>query len=266
MQKKNLALLIERVNLRTALVSLILFFSGFLLMLWAANDALWVGKATWKNLTESMGSLLFGTGLVTVAWDLFGKRAFAEELLSKASISHELIKAGIVQVTPSFQSRDIDWDELFKKAVKVDLLFAGSSTWRNQHFSHLENFLDKKDARLRVLLPDPQNPYVITEIAHRTDKKKDVAEAGINKAIDFFCNLSSRHPNAQIQIWLMKQAPLFSVFRFDNRAVVALYTHRRRLIGVPTVVCVEEGELFQYVIDEIEELVAQGNLSRELNI
>lgn len=266
MKRTNLALLIERVNLRSALVSFVLFVSGFLLMLWAASDALWIGKATWKNLTESMGSLLLGTGLVTVAWDLFGKRAFAEELLLKASISRELAEAGIVQVTRSFQSREIEWDELFRKAVKVDLLFAGSSTWRNQHFSQLAELLDRNNVRLRVLLPDPQDSSIIAEMARRTNKKEDVVKAGINKAIDFFCNLSKTHPNAQVQIWLMKQAPLFSVFRFDNKIVAALYSHRRKLVEVPTIMCVEGGELFQYIMDEIEELVLQDDLSQELNM
>lgn len=46
MQKMNLALLIERVNLRTALMAFIFFLGGFILMLWAANDALWLNRTT----------------------------------------------------------------------------------------------------------------------------------------------------------------------------------------------------------------------------
>ncbi len=266
MHKKNLTLLIERVNLRTALMAFVFFVGGFLLMLWAANDTLWLNRTTWKNLVESLGSLLFGTGLITAAWDLLGKRAFAEELLSKVSISRELASAGILQVKSSFQSREIDWENLFSRTIKIDLLFLGSSTWRNQHFRQLEAFVERTNTSLRVLLPDPNDSHTVSELAHRMDKKTNEIEVSINRAIDFFRDLSARHPHAQIQVWLVKQAPLFSIFRFDNKAVVSFYSHRRRLVEVPTFICTEGGELFNYVMEEVDELLRQNKLATKLNM
>ncbi|MFO0099254.1 MAG: hypothetical protein ACK52E_14505 [Aphanizomenon sp.] len=264
MRKNNLALLIERVNLWTALLSLIFFFSGFVLMLWAANDAVWSKIPQWKNLVESLGSLLFGTGLITFSWDLFGKRAFTEELLSLVKISQELATAGIIQVVPSFQSQKIDWESLFAQTTNFDLLSISSSTWRNQHFTELEMLAKKPNSRIRVLLPDPNHDHTVTEIAYRMDGQPNDVVNRIKDTINFFESLSKNYPNAQIQVWLIKQAPLFSIYRFNNKVIVAFYSHRRKRIEIPTFICREEGTLFGFFIDEFEAMLDGNNLSTRI--
>lgn len=262
--EKNTALLSERVNLRSALLALCLFVVGLLFMIWAANKTLWAQDSTWQKLVETLGTSLLVTGLITIAWDLIGKRAFAEELLSKVSMSRELMDAGIIQVVSSFQSREIDWDALFEKATDVDLLFLGSSTWRNHNFRQLEALARRKYARLRIVLPDPSETSVTAELSNRMNIDVTKIISRTNDAIEFFQKLSKDFPQAKIEVWLMKKSPLFSVFRFDDKAVVSFYSHRAKLVEVPTIICIHKGEIYNYVMGELSALFEEGSIATKI--
>jgi hypothetical protein len=58
--------------------------------------------------------------------------------------------------------------------------------------------------------------------------------------------------------------PLFSFYRFNNKAVFALYNHRAGRLPVPTFVCEEGGFLFRYLTDEIEGILANKSCTRKL--
>lgn len=263
---KNSKILSEWVNLRNYVIASVLFIIGILLLIWAADEVFWVNYTNIQSFIETLGSTLLVTSIITVAWDLIGKRAFTEEILSKVSISQELMQAGIVRVVPSGRSREIDWGDLFRRADEVDLLFYGSSWWINQNFGNLELFVARQYTRLRVILPDPDDSCTMLESSRRIDKTIEEEIWIVTEAIKDFQDLVEQYPRANVEIWLLKRSPLFSVFRFGNRAVFSPYSHGARLVEIPTIICVEDGEIFEFIKSEFASIFDDRNTTRRLDL
>jgi ribosomal protein S24E len=206
---------------------------------------------------REVGVLLFVTAVLTLTWELIGKRSFTDEILSKANMSRDLADAGILVVVPNFRDSRIPWDELFKNSNRLDIWVSYASTWRNTHAQAIEKLLSRKDARVRVVLPNPNDDRVVQELALRYEKSKEVLKGQIEEAITAFQRIGS---NGSVEIYLSKTVPLYTFYLFTNKAVVALYNHRKGRIPVPTLVCDEDGFLFKYVEEEFEDLV--GNAER----
>jgi hypothetical protein len=188
-------------------------------------------------------------------WELLGKRAFVDELFSLFSISRAAAEAGIIDYCSSFQDQKIDWNSLFRNASQIDLLFMGSSTWRNSHFEKMEAFLKQKRSQLTIILPDLNDFHVIQNIANQMNKNPEDIKRYINEAITHFIDLSKKFPSANISIWILRQPPWFSVFRFSNKAVVSLYSHQHKRVGVPTFICSKGGKLFDFIDKEISSII-----------
>ncbi len=244
----------ERVNLRLFLSASLLSFLGLVLMYISSSDMLLSYKTT-RDFFSNLGALVFVTGLISTAWELVGKRAFVDELFTLFSISKSAAEAGIIDYSKSFQDQKIDWESLFENLSQIDLLFWGSSTWRNHHFDRFEKFVRRKRTQLTVILPDFRDLNTIENIAYQMNKKKDDVEKYINEAIEYFIRLHKKKPSAKMSIWLIKQPSWFSVFRFDNTAVVSLYSHRHEHVSVPTWICTKEGNLFNFIEKEIDAIV-----------
>ncbi|MCB8947897.1 MAG: hypothetical protein H6653_07765 [Ardenticatenaceae bacterium] len=263
---KKQKILSEWVNLRNYVIASILFVIGILLLIWAGDKVFWANNTNIQSFIETLGSTLLVTGIITVAWDLIGKRAFTEEILSKVSISQALMQAGIIHVFPSDKNREIDWDDLFQKAIEIDLLFYGSSWWRNQNFKNLESFITRKNTRMRVILPDPDDSQTMLESSRRINTTVENEIRIITDAIKDFKILVEQHPTANVEIWLLKKSPLFSAFRFGNRAVFSPYSHRASIVGVPTIICVENGVIFKFIEGELNSIFNDKNTTRKLTI
>ncbi len=246
------------VNLRLIMSATLLSILGVILMYISSSDHL-SSYQTGRDLVSNLGSLLFVTGIISTAWELFGKRAFVDELFMLFSISKSSVEAGIIDYSNSFQDQKIDWDSLFRNAVQIDLIFWGSSTWRNHHFGRMENFIERKRTQLTVILPDFRDLNTIQNIAYQMNKKADDVRRYIDDAIEYFIKLNKKNPAAKISIWLIKQPSWFSVFRFDNKAVVSLYSHRHEHVSVPALVCSKGGKLFDFVEKEIDSIVGREN-------
>lgn len=263
---KKPKILSEWVTLRNYVIASVLFIIGILLLIWAGDEVFWAHNTNIQSFIETLGSTLLVTGIITVAWDLIGKRAFTEEILSKVSMSQELMQAGIIHVVPSSQSREIDWDDLFQKASEVDLLFYGSSWWINQNFKNIESFVKKQHTRLRVILPDLDDSHTMLESSRRINATVEKEIRIITGAIKDFQNLVEQYPTANVEIWLLKKSLLFSVFRFGNRAVFSPYSHRASIVGMPAIICVEDGEIFKFIESELISIFNDKNTTRRLII
>lgn len=63
----------------------------------------------------------------------------------------------------------------------------------------------------------------------------------------------------EVEIYFSAIVPLFTFYRFNSKAVFALYNHRVGKEPVPTVVCDNEGFLFRYITAEFEGILANKN-------
>jgi hypothetical protein len=211
------------------------------------------------DLLNEIGAALWISVALAVFWDLAGKRAFADEIIAKVGMSRSLAQAGVEKIIPSFQQ--LDWSPLFHEAQKLDLFVSYAASWRNYHILQLKELLSKPDAALRVLLPDPAIPELVSALAVRFEKTAAEMQKEINDAWDFFAKTL---PAGRAEIYFTCRVPLFSFYIFDTKAVLALYNHRLGRLPVPTFFCNDSGFLFSYLAAEFEGILADANCTRKV--
>jgi hypothetical protein len=252
----------ERTNLRTFVLAIIVAFLGFILLYFSFSGYL-KGVEVWQTVVENVGSFFLIAGLIAFLWELWVKRAFLDEILAKVQMADEVKQAGFVRVTDTFH-RGIDWEQLFRSVRKLDIFFAYGHTWRSTHSEELKAVATRKDARIRVVLPDYEDAQTVSELARQFNYSPEKLKSLIREAEKDFKDL--RHINAnngaQIDIWLLPSVPHFSFYRFDHLAIIALNSHSRERVPVPTFVVEMGGTLYDYIRKEFEAMIKKDGLAR----
>lgn len=228
------------------------------LLLWGGQV---IPSPTLASLASGVGGLIFGTAIISVGWELAGKRAFADEVMAKATLSADISRAGLTRITNQYLD-DVEWRGLIRGATKVDIVVAYASTWRNTHHDSLKELSARSDTRLRVYLPDPEDPPTMESLARRFNTTATHLEGKVREAISAFDAL--RTPGGgTVEVYTRPGDMLFSCYRFDRQAVLTVYSHQRSRTSVPTWVF-GEGDLFTFVYDEINAIREQSSSAQEL--
>jgi len=261
-KKTRLRLLQEIVSLRTLLAVVVLLILGIVVLLLIAKYDQWSEKHNiLANLLTQVGSLLIVTATITFAWELFGKRVFAEEILEKANLSRELAEAGITKVFGSFHEREIDWIEFFETACEIDLFFLYAHSWRSSRRVELRTFLSASRRRLRVILPDPSNDEVMAPIATNCDMTVEKLKERVEEAREEFARLAelASSNGSVVEIWFLQTVPTFSFYCSNRLLILALNTNRKEKANVPTFVCRKPGTVYKYIQEELAGMLEGEN-------
>ncbi|HET9408008.1 MAG TPA: hypothetical protein VFO39_12285 [Candidatus Sulfotelmatobacter sp.] len=259
----DLQLLAERVNRRVQLVSLLLVFVG-IASVFLSDPVRTAGYHKWAAFFAEGGAALFIAGVLAVVWELVGKRAFADEILAKANMARDLAEAGVEVVTNSFKDERVRWELLFKNACRLDIFISYGHTWRNTQLERIDDLLSEPGSRLRVVLPDPDDEETMKALASRFNMSTADVQHEIGDSKVFFEHRRKKAAGA-VEIYFSRIAPLFSFYRFNNKAVCALYNHREGRLPVPTFVCDRDGFLFGYLSDEFEGIVGDTQRTRRVD-
>lgn len=247
--------LVERTTLRTWLVAVLTAVLGLSLLVFAEMPGIWHGLESVQSVVRDIGSLMLASIAVTLLLELGAKRAFLDELLSRVRLAKEIEQTGITGCSRSFYS-DIEWDTLFRTVHELDIFLVHGRSWRKEHGERLVQAA-KRGIRIRVVLPDPYDDVILSEIARRTNHSKQAIQERILLAKDEFYHLQTQ--GAKITVWFLPLVPLFSFYRFDQKMILALYSHRREQklgrIHIPTFLLEERGTLFQFIQTDFEAMV-----------
>jgi hypothetical protein len=230
-------------------------------LMWISEHDSWLSGPIRATLGQ-VGGLIVATGLLAAAWELLGRRRFAEEVLAKAKLSADVVDAGILRVTDQYLE-EVEWSDLFAGALKVDIVVAYARTWRNTHMERLRETAKNPHARLRVFLPDPDDPETMKLLAGRFAMSEADVTKTVREAVKDFMGLHTAGGGV-VEVWCRRGDLVFSCYRFDGRAVITLYSHgRERRTSVPTLV-VGAGRLFKFIRDDIDAIQSQSHLVTEL--
>ena len=264
MATEKIKLYRERVNLRGFLAALVIAIVGVSFLYFSASKDLWEGREVWQTVVQNIGALLLVMGAITLLWEFWAKRAFLDEVLAKVQMADEVKQAGFVRVTDSFH-RDIDWETLFRSVKKLDIFFAYGYTWRSTHAEELKKVAARKGARIRIVLPDPEDTQTVSELARRFNFTPEKIIELIRDAEKDFRNLHiCADSGAQIDIWFLPATPQFSFYRFDSLAIFALYSHSRERTPIPTFVVEMGGTLYDYIRKEFDAMIRPDGLARHI--
>jgi hypothetical protein len=226
-------------------------------LFWISSNNEWFkDSAPLQATLNQVAGLIIATGLLSVGWELVGKRHFAAEVLAKAQLSAEVVDAGILRITDQYLD-DIEWSELFDGVSKLDIAVAYGRTWRNTHAERLRAVSRRKGTRIRVFLPDPEDAMTMQVLAHRFDMTVSELQATVREAIRDFSNFKQQD-GGDVKVYVRSGDAVFSCYRFDGRAVLTMYSHgKKRRTSVPTLV-VRNGKLYQFVYDELSAIETQS--------
>lgn len=255
----------ERMSLRTIVIAIVVSAAGMSLLGWTASSERWQDATSWQAFLQNLGALLFVTGLLTVVWDLFSKRAFAKELLDLTGLADDVRAAGLVRAVSSFRT-EMNWPNLLRKTSTLDLFVCWARTWRNQHESELAAILTRKSGLIRVILPDHEHAETLaTMVTHFSGYDADRIKQEVADAVAFFKKLHTERKNrsARVEIRHVRRVPLFSWYRLDEQvAILAFYAHRQKVSTIPTFVCRRGGFIYEFADHEFEYLLSDEAGSR----
>jgi hypothetical protein len=269
----------ERTSLRTFVAALVVLLAGIAL-LGITNGWGWLttNHRTISAVLRDVGALMVASVAVTLIWELSSKRAFVAELMSQGRTSvqdliertiltQQLQGAGLIGFTTDF-SYGIDWLGMFRGAGRVDLFFSYARSWLNNNAAQLQELARRDGCRVRVVLPDPNNPQLMAELARRFEKTADEIVANINATSNDLVRIFvepfeerevPRRPD--FSLFYANTAPQFTFYRFDGKCILVLYKHRSGRGGVPVFTAEQGGTIHEFVLQEMDAFVDDEQLA-----
>lgn len=171
-------------------------------------------------------------------------------------LTRDFETAGLLQIGATYLS-ELEWKQLFDEVTELDIVVAYGQTWRNLHAREPAQLAAKPGRRVRVVLADPHDDLTVAVLADRFNIPQNELCARITATRSAYQALR-RPDGAQIEVYYRAGDRVFSFYRFDDIAVVGLYSHSRaRGAAVPVFVCGRPGEPFDLIQDELAVIVNQ---------
>ena len=118
----------------------------------------------------------------------------------------------------------------------------------------------RKGSSIRVILPDPKSQDTIADLARRFGISAQQVTDRINESIQTFQDLAKENgAQAAIEVWLLSKTPMYSYYRFDDVALVAMYHHKGIRATVPAFTVRRDGSLFRFFESDLGTIMSESN-------
>ncbi len=207
----------------------------------------------------NVGSLVMATALLSLLWELRGRRVFAQEVLAAAGVAADVRAAGLRAVNAEYL-RVAKWSDLFRDTTSIDLLVSWSATWRSSNEALWKAWIGRSGVMLRVLLPDPDDPSVVAELAKRFDMSNVDVISKIREAAAFYSALQGDAGTAStVTVAYSPFAPVWAYYGFGGTRIVTVYPATPgRTPDVPAMVFTADGSVGAFLGSQFERAWARG--------
>jgi len=245
----------KQTNLKTYIISILIFIAGIGLLYWSKLDAMKKYPAA-QAVIRDLGGLFVVSIAITLIWELCAKRAFSDELLTKANISQQISRSGLIHLVHN--PHEINWKDYIESSKNIELFFTYGKNWRSTHENELHEFAMRQGTELRVVLPNPENDYLLDELTMKYDKTIDELRNRILSARKDYSKIRVKY-NANISIWYTNLTPIFTLYKFDKVAVISLQSYENRKGGVPHLVAKKGGSLYAFINRQFQSFSESGS-------
>jgi hypothetical protein len=158
---------------------------------------------------------------------------------------------GIVQLGPfaGFVQR---FEDLIGSATRMALYFIHSRRWRENHDAAIKAFLGRPGTTLEVFLPDLESHELMFSLG-RHFEDGPLIPALVADAYRYFARLA-REFGKPAHVWLFDRYPTYSFYRFDDRAVIALYSNTSAKKELPAFEITGAGVLAKFLAADMDDL------------
>jgi hypothetical protein len=163
---------------------------------------------------------------------------------------HE-VAPGILRVGPfaGFYQR---FEDLIASSSRMVLYFIHSRRWRENHDAAIKAFLKREGTTLDVFLPDLENHELMFSLEKHFEDGPQIPALVVD-AYRYFSRLSVQF-GKPVEVWLYSKYPTFSFYKFDQRAIIALYSNTASKKGAPALEITAEGVLGDFLATDIDDL------------
>ena len=144
------------------------------------------------------------------------------------------------------------FDELIALSSSMVLYFIHSRRWRENHDAAIKTFLARQGTSLEVFLPDLENHELMFSLEKHFDDGP-LIPAMVEDAYRYFARLA-REYQKPVQVRLFGRYPTYSFYRFDDRAVLAMYSNSVAKKELPAFEITMDGLLGSFLSADIEDL------------
>lgn len=161
-------------------------------------------------------------------------------------------QSGIVRVAP-FAAFFQRFEELIASSTQMTLHFIHSRRWRENHDAAIKSFLSRDRTTLEAFLPDLENHELMFSLEKHFDDGPQIPALVVD-AYRYFARLA-RDYGKPARVWLFERYPTYSFYRFDDRAVMALYSNSTAKKGdLPAFEIMTDSSLGKFLATDAEDL------------
>lgn len=144
------------------------------------------------------------------------------------------------------------FEDLIAVSNRMVLYFIHSRRWRENHDAAIKAFLKREGTTLEVFLPDLENHELMFSLEKHFEDGPQIPGLVVD-AYRYFSRLALQF-GKPAELWLYGKYPTFSFYRFDERAIIALYSNTAAKKGAPALEVTMESLLGQFLAVDIEDL------------
>src|SRR5256884_5029331 len=162
---------------------------------------------------------------------------------------------GILRVAPfaGFVQR---FDDLIGSATTMALYFIHSRRWREKLDAAIKAFLGRAGPTLEVFLPDLVDHELMFSLG-KYFEDGPLIPALVADAYRYFARLA-RDFRQPAHVWLFGRYPTYSFYRFDARAVIALYSNTSAKKELPAFEVTADSFLGTFLAADVKDLKQEG--------
>jgi hypothetical protein len=159
--------------------------------------------------------------------------------------------AGIERVAPfaGFVQR---FEDLIAGSSQMVLYFIHSRRWRENHDAAIKAFLGRPESALEVFLPDLESHELLYSLSRHFEDGPQIPNLVVD-GYRYFARLA-RDFQKPVQFRLFSRYPTYSFYRFDARAVIALYSNTASKKELPALEITTDSFLGRFLDADIEDL------------
>jgi hypothetical protein len=165
--------------------------------------------------------------------------------MTDPAASADLVRLGTFG---SFYQR---FEDLLAESSSMSLYFIHSRRWRENHDAGIKSFL-RRGGTLEVFLPDVEHHELMFSLVRHFDDGPLIPTL-IADAYRYFARLAKEYLQPA-NIWLFNRYPTYSFYRFDRRAVLAMYSNSVAKKELPAFEITEASQLGVFLDADIEDL------------
>lgn len=217
----------------------------------------WAPRAEWVDLTKGIIVNLIPVSILFVCSYIVLRRVQAIRDKERDEQLAELVTQGVRSALgPVLEDlgrevvferfNDVPWREFIRNAQRIDITVHYFDTWINSHADDLREFLRRKGAAIRVVLPDVETAEIFQAISRRFPQTDEATLRSKIRNVSLKLRTlqqEARASAASVKVYRTRSTQWYCAVRFDDvRCVLSIYEQARGVAVESPAVVVDLGK------------------------